>query len=50
MEVIREELEAMREQFGDARRTEITANTADINIEDLINQKMWWSPCLTVAM
>jgi DNA gyrase subunit A len=39
MEVIREELEAMREQFGDARRTEITANTADINIEDLINQE-----------
>ncbi len=50
MEVIREELEAMREQFGDARRTEITANTADINIEDLINRKMWWSPCLTGAM
>ena len=39
MEVIREELEAMRTQFGDERRTEITANTADINIEDLINQE-----------
>lgn len=39
MEVIREELEAVRDQFGDARRTEITANTADINIEDLINQE-----------
>ncbi|PPS58777.1 hypothetical protein CRX72_23100 [Pantoea sp. BRM17] len=39
MEVIREELEAMRDQFGDARRTEITANSADINIEDLINQE-----------
>lgn len=39
MEVIREELEAMRSQFGDERRTEITANSADINIEDLINQE-----------
>lgn len=39
MEVIREELEAMRIQFGDQRRTEITANSADINIEDLINQE-----------
>lgn len=39
MEVIREELEAMRNQFGDERRTEITANSADINIEDLINQE-----------
>ena len=39
MEVIREELELVRDQFGDARRTEITANTADINIEDLINQE-----------
>ncbi|HAZ54433.1 MAG TPA: DNA gyrase subunit A, partial [Franconibacter helveticus] len=39
MEVIREELEAIRDQFGDERRTEITANSADINIEDLINQE-----------
>ncbi|AOV96454.1 DNA gyrase subunit A [Edwardsiella hoshinae] len=39
MEVIREELIAIRDQFGDARRTEITANTADINIEDLIEQE-----------
>ncbi|WP_354690222.1 DNA topoisomerase (ATP-hydrolyzing) subunit A [Phytobacter sp. RSE-02] len=39
MEVIREELELVREQFGDERRTEITANTADINIEDLINEE-----------
>ncbi|SPW33062.1 DNA gyrase subunit A [Edwardsiella tarda] len=39
MAVIREELIAIREQFGDARRTEITANTADINIEDLIEQE-----------
>ena len=45
MEVIREELELIRDQFGDERRTEITANSADINIEDLINRKMWWSPC-----
>ncbi|MDX5628158.1 MULTISPECIES: DNA topoisomerase (ATP-hydrolyzing) subunit A [unclassified Brenneria] len=39
MEVIREELEAIKEQYSDERRTEITANTADINIEDLINQE-----------
>lgn len=39
MEVIREELEQIRDQFGDERRTEITANSADINIEDLINQE-----------
>lgn len=39
MEVIREELISIRDQFGDARRTEITANSADINIEDLINQE-----------
>lgn len=39
MEVIREELQAIRDQYSDARRTEITANTADINIEDLINQE-----------
>nr|P41513.1 RecName: Full=DNA gyrase subunit A [Pectobacterium carotovorum]CAA56777.1 DNA topoisomerase (ATP-hydrolysing) [Pectobacterium carotovorum] len=39
MEVIREELEAFKTQYSDERRTEITANTADINIEDLINQE-----------
>ncbi|MGL5603637.1 MAG: DNA gyrase C-terminal beta-propeller domain-containing protein, partial [Plesiomonas sp.] len=39
MEVICEELNSIRDQFGDKRRTEITANSADINIEDLINQE-----------
>ncbi len=39
MEVIREELELIRDVYNDARRTEITENTADINIEDLINQE-----------
>ncbi len=39
MEVIREELEAVRSQFQDERRTEITASSADINIEDLIAQE-----------
>lgn len=39
MEVIREELEAIKTQYSDERRTEITVNTADINIEDLINQE-----------
>ncbi|PHM46029.1 DNA gyrase subunit A [Xenorhabdus mauleonii] len=39
MEVIREELQAIKEQYNDARRTELTENSADINIEDLINQE-----------
>ncbi|MEF1219194.1 DNA gyrase C-terminal beta-propeller domain-containing protein, partial [Photobacterium damselae] len=39
MEVIREELELVKEQFNDARRTEITAATHDIDLEDLINQE-----------
>lgn len=39
MEVIREELEAVREEFGDERRTEITAASHDIDIEDLIEQE-----------
>ncbi|MGL5949740.1 MAG: DNA topoisomerase (ATP-hydrolyzing) subunit A [Aeromonas sp.] len=36
MEVIQEELVAIREQYGDARKTEITTSSAEINIEDLI--------------
>ncbi|MBD2798136.1 DNA topoisomerase (ATP-hydrolyzing) subunit A [Xenorhabdus sp. 18] len=39
MEVIREELLVIKEQYNDARRTELTENSADINIEDLINQE-----------
>lgn len=39
MEVIREELEKVREEFGDVRRTEITAASHDIDIEDLIEQE-----------
>ncbi len=39
MEVIREELELVRDSYGDVRRTEITAASADIDIEDLINQE-----------
>ncbi|NGN97785.1 DNA topoisomerase (ATP-hydrolyzing) subunit A [Grimontia sp. S25] len=39
MEVITEELTAVRDGFGDERRTEITAASADIDIEDLINQE-----------
>ena len=34
--IIGEELTAVREQYGDARRSEIVLDTADINIEDLI--------------
>ncbi|HET8817343.1 MAG TPA: DNA gyrase C-terminal beta-propeller domain-containing protein, partial [Pseudidiomarina sp.] len=39
MEVIREELEKIRADYGDARRTEITASMHDISMEDLINEE-----------
>lgn len=39
MEVIREELHFIKEQYSDLRRTEITVIPPDINIEDLINQE-----------
>jgi DNA gyrase subunit A len=39
MEVIREELETVRDEFGDERRTEITAASHDIDIEDLIERE-----------
>ncbi|REL26598.1 DNA topoisomerase (ATP-hydrolyzing) subunit A [Thalassotalea euphylliae] len=39
MEVIKEELEAIRDEFGDERRTEITNASHDISLEDLINEE-----------
>ncbi|REL35334.1 DNA topoisomerase (ATP-hydrolyzing) subunit A [Thalassotalea euphylliae] len=39
MEVIKEELEAIRDEFGDERRTEITSASHDISLEDLINEE-----------
>lgn len=39
MGVIREELTAIKEQYNDPRRTEITTHSSNINIEDLINQE-----------
>ncbi len=39
MEVIREELLAIKEQFGDARRTEIVADRLDLTLEDLITEE-----------
>jgi DNA gyrase subunit A len=39
MEVIREELEAVREQFGDERRTEIIEQRMDLSLEDLITEE-----------
>ena len=39
MEVIREELEKVLAEYGDERRTEITAASHDIDIEDLIEQE-----------
>lgn len=39
MEVIREELEEVRANFADPRRTEITANEADLCMADLITEE-----------
>ncbi|WP_298440175.1 DNA topoisomerase (ATP-hydrolyzing) subunit A [uncultured Ferrimonas sp.] len=39
MEVIKEELEEVKQNFGDERKTEISASSADINMEDLITQE-----------
>ena len=39
MEVIREELTEIREQYGDERRTEIIANRLDLTMEDLIAEE-----------
>jgi DNA gyrase subunit A len=39
MEVIRDELVAVREQFGDKRRTEIIQDRLDLSAEDLINEE-----------
>ncbi|MCL2919180.1 DNA topoisomerase (ATP-hydrolyzing) subunit A [Shewanella litorisediminis] len=39
MEVIKEELELILEQFGDNRRTEINASAVDISLEDLITEE-----------
>ena len=39
MQVIREELLAVREQFGDARRTEIQQDQTDLSLEDLITEE-----------
>jgi len=39
MEVIREELVAIREQYQDDRRTEIRQDSQDLNMEDLIDQE-----------
>ncbi len=36
MEVIRDELVAIRDQYGDERRTEIVVNHLDLSLEDLI--------------
>ena len=39
MEVIREELLVIREQFGDERRTEILQHRLDLSLEDLITEE-----------
>jgi len=39
MAVIREELVAVKEEFGDERRSEITASKRDLTVADLINEE-----------
>ena len=39
LEVIREELVQVRDQYGDARRTEIRASHEDLSLEDLISEE-----------
>ncbi len=39
LDIIKEELTAIREKYGDARRSEITAHADEINIEDLIEEE-----------
>ncbi len=39
MEVIREELVAIRDQYGDERKTEIREDTAELSLEDLIGEE-----------
>jgi DNA gyrase subunit A len=39
MEVIREELVQVRDQYGDKRRTEIRASQEDLSLEDLISEE-----------
>ncbi len=39
MEVIREELTVIRDQYGDERRTEILASSLDLSLEDLITEE-----------
>ena len=39
MQVIREELQAIREQFADARRSEIVQRRIDLGLEDLISEE-----------
>ncbi|CAM3965176.1 DNA topoisomerase (ATP-hydrolyzing) subunit A [Shewanella aquimarina] len=39
MEVIKEELQEVLENFGDERRTELNASAVDISLEDLINEE-----------
>ena len=39
MEIIREELQEIREKFGDHRRTEITDGEIDLSLEDLIPEE-----------
>jgi DNA gyrase subunit A len=44
MEIIREELVALKEKFGDERRTEIVYKAEEFSIEDMIAEEQVVSP------
>jgi len=39
LQIVIDELEALKEQFGDARRTEIVAHAEELSVEDLIQEE-----------
>jgi DNA gyrase subunit A len=44
LQIVIEELEALKTDFGDARRTEIVAHAEEISVEDLIQEERSSSP------
>jgi DNA gyrase subunit A len=48
-QIIHDELTAIRDQFGDKRKSEIVAQGVDLSLEDLIAPKTWSSRCRTAA-
>ena len=42
--IIKEEILEVRRKYADPRRTEITQVTEDIDLDDVIQRRTWWSP------